>query len=184
MADEPPSRLDRLWELRKTRTATTLLKFTSIFGGLFLVLAGIIGLTGIFQGQIVYFVGSLYAIIFGCTVLIVEVRDKVPMVSAAYQQIDVYLKFMTLQRGKGLYYLGVGLLVLYIGPDGTSSWGLNNVAALLLAIIGVSHTCGIPPSRARPPPPRPRQPPYPPRPRTPLQLQAHQGVGPRPRARQ
>jgi len=140
MADEPPSRLDRLWELRKTRTATTLLKFTSIFGGLFLVLAGIIGLTGIFQGQIVYFVGSLYAIIFGCTVLIVEVRDKVPMVSAAYQQIDVYLKFMTLQRGKGLYYLGVGLLVLYIGPDGTSSWGLNNVAALLLAIIGVSHT--------------------------------------------
>ena len=133
--------LDRCWALRKTRAATTLLKFFSVGGGLFLIVAGVIGLTGILYGDLVYFVGSIYAIIFGCTVLVVELRDKVPLVSAAYQLIDVYLKFMTLQRGKGLFYLGIGLLVLYIAPSGTSSWGLDNIAALFLAIIGFSHTC-------------------------------------------
>ena len=44
------------------------------------------------------------------------------------------------QRGKGAFYWGVGLLVLYIGPDGTSHWGLNNVAALIVTIVGFFHT--------------------------------------------
>jgi hypothetical protein len=141
MADGAPSALDRCWGLRKTRAATTLLKFFSMGGGLFLIVAGVIGLSGILYGDLVYFVGSIYAILFGCTVLVVELRDKVPLVSAAYQLIDVYVKFMTLQRGKGLFYLGVGLLVFYIAPMTASShWGLNNVAALFLAIIGFSHT--------------------------------------------
>mmetsp|Transcript_31693 Transcript_31693/g.97015 ORF Transcript_31693/g.97015 Transcript_31693/m.97015 type:complete len:188 (+) Transcript_31693:45-608(+) len=143
MAEGDSSVLDRCWALRKTRAATTLLKFFSVGGGLFLIVAGVIGLTGILYGDLVYFVGSIYAIIFGCTVLVVELRDKVPLVSAAYQLIDVYLKFMTLQRGKGLFYLGIGLLVLYIAPSGTSSWGLDNIAALFLAIIGFSHTFKI-----------------------------------------
>jgi len=142
--NDAPTLLDKCWSLRKTRAATTLLKFFSIGGGLFLIVAGIIGLSGIIYGQVSYFVGSIYAILFGCIVLVVELRDKVPMISAAYQLIDVYLKFMTLQRGKGLFYLGVGLLVLYISPDGTSSWGRNNVAALFLAAIGASHTCVAP----------------------------------------
>lgn len=136
--------MDRCWALRKSRAATTLLKFFSIGGGLFLIVAGIIGLSGILYGDLVYFVGSIYAILFGCTVLVVELRDKVPLVSAAYHLIDVYMKFMTLQRGKGLFYMGVGLLVLYIAPMASSVWGLNNIAALFLAIIGFSHTCAPP----------------------------------------
>ena len=63
------------------------------------------------------------------------------MVSAAYHWVDAYLKFLTLQRGKGAFYWGVGLLICFIAPDGSSSWGFNNVAALILAILGFVHTC-------------------------------------------
>ena len=48
------------------------------------------------------------------------------------------------QRGKGAFYWGVGLLVLFIGPDSDSSWGLNNVAALFLAVVGFLHTYVLP----------------------------------------
>ena len=55
------------------------------------------------------------------------------------------------QRGKGIFYLGVGLLVLFMSAKTTSTsttgasittnyWGVNNVAALFLAIVGFLHT--------------------------------------------
>ena len=57
---------------------------------------------------------------------------------------------MCAQRGKGLFYLGVGILVFFISPktigEGTITesimghWGVNNVAALVLAIVGGLHT--------------------------------------------
>eukprot|EP00965_Chrysotila_dentata_P202054 6180908-Pleurochrysis_carterae.AAC.2 len=47
--------------------------------------------------QIVYFIGSLYTIIFGLTVLTLELRDKLRVMSAVYCWIDIYLKFLTLQ---------------------------------------------------------------------------------------
>ena len=133
----------KVWALRKHKRARTVLKAASVVSGAFLSLAGVVGLTGILQGDIVYFVGSLYAIFFGFLVLVLEMRDKVTAFSAAYYTVDVYLKFMTFQRGKGMFYWGVGLLILYIGPVGTSAWGLNNVAALCLAIVGALHTFKI-----------------------------------------
>ena len=47
-----------------------------------------------------------------------------------------------LQRGKGMFYLGVGLLVFFMAPDSleksmAGSWGINNVAALVIAIAFV-----------------------------------------------
>ena len=63
------------------------------------------------------------------------------------------------QRGKGLFYLGVGVLVFFMGPTDdaahgsdnpvswasyfTGNWGVNNVAALVLAIVGGMHTCHV-----------------------------------------
>ena len=45
------------------------------------------------------------------------------------------------QRGKGIFYLGVGILVFFMDTNGAdSSWGVNNVAALFLAIVGFLHT--------------------------------------------
>lgn len=57
------------------------------------------------------------------------------------------------QRGKGTFYCGVGLLVFFIGT-GNGGWGLNHVAALLLALVGLMHACAAPraPRPFHPPP--------------------------------
>jgi len=51
----------------------------------------------IFGGGFVYFIGSLYTIFFGLLVVVVEVKDKTAPVSAAYDWLHVYLKFLTFQ---------------------------------------------------------------------------------------
>jgi len=135
--------MEKVWAQRTSKHAQTLLKGLSITAGLFLLVAGTVGLSAIIFLQLVYFIGSFYTIFFGFLVLTVELRDKVPFLSVAYHWIDVYLKFLTVQRGKGAFYWGVGLLVLFIGPDGSSKWGLNNVAALFLALVGFLHTFKI-----------------------------------------
>ena len=149
-----PSALERvsrtLSEIRSgdSKPARVALKSLSIFTGVFLIIAGIFGTTELFA-SLVYFVGSLYAIIFGLVVLVIELyklTDSLPIppikapIKKAYDLIDIYLKFLTLQRGKGLFYCGVGVLVFFIGT-GDGGWGLNNAAAMLLFIDGGIHTC-------------------------------------------
>ena len=34
---------------------------------------------------------------------------------------------------------GVGILVFFIGPDSENGWGLNNVSAIVLAVVGALH---------------------------------------------
>ena len=115
------------------------LKSLSIFTGVFLIVAGIFGTTVLHHLDLVYFVGSLYAVVFGLAVLVIELTDKAPIIKRAYEWIDIYLKFLTLQRGKGLFYCGVGVLVFFIGT-GNGGWGLNNAAAIFLFIDGGIHT--------------------------------------------
>ena len=93
---------DFLTKLRdgESKPARLALKALSLCTGIFLIFAGLAGMTVIFTSGIsegTYFVGSMYAVIFGMIVLVVEVNDKAPMVSVAYHWIDVYLKFLTLQ---------------------------------------------------------------------------------------
>ena len=58
-----------------------LLKLISLGAGVFLVVAGILGSTApILGGGLVYFIGALYAIIFGLIVLVVEMKDKAPII--------------------------------------------------------------------------------------------------------
>jgi hypothetical protein len=124
-----------------------LLNLSSVGAGGFLLLAGIVGCTAPFLGGgLVYFIGALYSIVFGIIVIVVDIKvsERVAKVAVAYALIDKYLKFLTLQRGKGLFYLGVGLLVFFIepttGPSVGGHWGINNLAALFLAVVGVLHT--------------------------------------------
>jgi hypothetical protein len=79
--------------------ARLLLKCLSLGAGGFLVFAGCWGAatTPIMGGGLIYFVGALYAIVFGIIVLTVELKDKNRLVSAFYHWIDTYLKFLTLQ---------------------------------------------------------------------------------------
>merc|ERR1740117_945471 len=129
-----------VWAKRESKGACLLLKGCSLSAGIFLLLAGCIGFSAIAYGQFVYFIGSFYTVIFGLLVVVVELKDKMPIVSAAYHWVDTYLKFLTVQRGKGAFYWAVGLLICFIAPDGTRNWGVNNVAALILAILGFVHT--------------------------------------------
>jgi len=121
-----------------------LLKLFSLFAGAFLVVSGVIGTSSIFVGGgFVYFIGSLYTIVFGLLVLVVEIKDKTPPISAAYELVQLYLKFLTLQRSKGVFYLGVGLLLFFIGPhcDQWVCFGVINWAAQCLIAAGLLHAC-------------------------------------------
>ena len=90
-----------LGSLRERRGAT-ILRALALSAGAFLVVTGVIGLSAIAFGELVYVVGSIYTIIFGLTALVVEVKHKLPLVGIAYEWIDTYLKFLTVQRGKGV----------------------------------------------------------------------------------
>jgi len=146
---ERATRILREIQSGDSKPARVALKSLSIFTGVFLIIAGIFGTTELFK-SLVYFVGSLYAIIFGLIVLVIELyklTDSLPAliktlsapIKRVYDLIDIYLKFLTLQRGKGLFYCGVGVLVFFIGT-GDGGWGLNNAAAMLLFIDGGIHT--------------------------------------------
>ena len=37
------------------------------------------------------------------------------------------------------FFLCVGILVFFIGPDSENGWGLNNVSAIVLAVVGAIH---------------------------------------------
>lgn len=80
-----------------SKPARTTIKGLSVFTGGFLIIAGFFGLSMIIQGDLLYVVGSIYAIIFGLLVLVVEIKDRTPIITRAYQWIDTYLKFLTLQ---------------------------------------------------------------------------------------
>lgn len=108
-----------------------ILKVSTILAGLFLIVAGIIGSSAIvLGGGFVYFVGSLYAIVWGvlvqastpgpentsdhqatCILLqIIEIKNKFgeppERIKPFHRLLDFYLKFLMLQRGKGLFYMG------------------------------------------------------------------------------
>ena len=118
-----------------------MLKLGSLGTGIFLILAGVFGSMGAVTigGGWQYFAGSVYAILFGIIMLIVEIKDKVLIISALYHIVESEIKFLTLQTGKGIFYLGIGILVFFIGPDSENGWGLNNVSAIVLAVVGALH---------------------------------------------
>tara|TARA_B110001452_G_scaffold234413_1_gene212695 strand:+ start:1127 stop:1429 length:303 start_codon:yes stop_codon:yes gene_type:complete len=80
-----------------SKPARTTIKGLSLFTGGLLIIAGIFGLSAIIDLDLLYVVGSLYAIIFGLLVLVVEIKDRTPIITRSYLWIDTYLKFLTLQ---------------------------------------------------------------------------------------
>ena len=108
---------------RETKKGRSVLKGTSVATGFCLLVGGLIGLSGLFFGQWVYFLGSIYTVCFGLVVLVTEARGNISadnrfklFIEIYLRFIEIYLRFLTLQRGKGLFYLGVGLLVFCIAP--------------------------------------------------------------------
>jgi len=122
-----------------------LLKALSVVAAAMLVVAGAIGTSAIFSLDIKYFVGSIYAAIFGFGILALELKGAHRRTAAVYTWYEQYLKFLTVQRAKGLTYVCISLLIFCIGPKYDTSkqwmapWGFNNVAAIVLASAGVLH---------------------------------------------
>mmetsp|Transcript_7377 Transcript_7377/g.12418 ORF Transcript_7377/g.12418 Transcript_7377/m.12418 type:complete len:205 (+) Transcript_7377:36-650(+) len=119
------------------------LKSATVVAGSFVLVGGLLGTTAlILGGGLTYFIGSLYSIFFGCCILVLEMKKVSWRTRLVYEWIEIYLRFLTVQRGKGASYLGVALLVFCIGPQDEQNrrgWGVNNVAAVCLAIVGVMH---------------------------------------------
>ena len=90
--EEKPDAFTKCWAQRDARHMKVMLKTLSLVTGAALLIAGVVGLSAIFWLQLVYFVGSIYTIIFGCIVMTVELRDRLPLISVLYGYLDVYLK--------------------------------------------------------------------------------------------
>ena len=58
-----------VWAKRESREACVLLKGCSLGAGIFLIIAGCIGFSAIAYGQLVYFIGSFYTVLFGVLVV-------------------------------------------------------------------------------------------------------------------
>ena len=128
--------------------ARLILKASSLIAGVAMLFAGISVIVSapFHYGGLVYTFGALYAVVFGLLILVVEIKDKTRIVSIAYDWVDTYLKFLTLQRGKGAFFMGIGILVFFIWPEGDQGrlvWGVNNVSALMLAIVGGVHVSRV-----------------------------------------
>lgn len=131
------------------------LKIISVLAGTFMVLAGMLAIPGSIlfatygtDYDLVYLLACVYAILFGLGALILELKDDRKATAGAWKWVTVYLRAVMTQRGKGMAYLCVGILVSVISPKREGiSIGIVNVAGFLLGATGTLHMCS-PPSRA------------------------------------
>jgi len=127
------------------------LKIISVLAGTFMVLAGMLAIPGSIlfatygtDYDLVYLLACVYAILFGLGALILELKDDRKATAGAWKWVTVYLRAVMTQRGKGMAYLCVGILVSVISPKREGiSIGIVNVAGFLLGATGTLHILKI-----------------------------------------
>ena len=62
-----------------------------------------------------------------------------PIIGAFQKHVDVYFHLLSVPKGKGGFYLFIGLLTFC-----ASDWGMASVCVMIVAIVGVLHLVGIP----------------------------------------
>ena len=62
-----------------------------------------------------------------------------PIIGAFQKRVDVYFHLLSVPKGKGGFYLFIGLLTFC-----ASDWGMASVCVMIDAIDGVLHLAGIP----------------------------------------
>ena len=62
-----------------------------------------------------------------------------PIIGAFQKHVDVYFHLLSVPKGKGGFYLFIGLLTFC-----ASDWGMASVCVMIVAIVGVLHLAGIP----------------------------------------
>jgi hypothetical protein len=62
-----------------------------------------------------------------------------PIIGAFQKHVDVYFHLLSVPRGKGGFYLFIGLLTFC-----ASDWGMASVCVMIVAVVGVLHLAGVP----------------------------------------
>lgn len=62
-----------------------------------------------------------------------------PIIGAFQKRVDIYFHLLSVPRGKGGFYLFVGLLTFC-----ASEWGVSSLCVMVVAIVGVLHLAGCP----------------------------------------
>jgi len=62
-----------------------------------------------------------------------------PIIGAFQKHVDVYFHLLSVPKGKGGFYLFIGLLTFC-----ASDWGMASVCVMIVTIVGVLHLAGIP----------------------------------------
>ena len=69
-----------------------------------------------------------------------------PIIGAFQKHVDVYFHLLSVPRGKGGFYLFIGLLTFC-----ASDWSVARVCVLILSIVGILHLLGYPKEAPRAP---------------------------------
>jgi hypothetical protein len=112
------------------------MKLLSAVSGALLIIGGISGVINIFNplGIVI----SIYNILFGLLIVATELKSW-PIIGAFQKHVDVYFHLLSVPKGKGGFYLFIGLLTFC-----ASDWGMASVCVMIVAIVGVLHLVGIP----------------------------------------
>tara|TARA_B100000787_G_scaffold134849_1_gene103647 strand:- start:43 stop:483 length:441 start_codon:yes stop_codon:yes gene_type:complete len=76
--------------------------------------------------------------LFGLLIVATELKSW-PIIGAFQKRVDLYFHLLSVPRGKGGFYLFIGLLTFC-----DSDWGVARVCVLVLAIVGLLHLAGCP----------------------------------------
>ncbi|KAJ1621847.1 hypothetical protein T492DRAFT_846733 [Pavlovales sp. CCMP2436] len=113
-----------------------------MLSGMLMFAAGLCGLIFIFKSPF-YLVISIYAMLFGFMVVVVEHGtwlENVRILKDFYRLLDAEFHMLASQRGKGFFYSGAGVLTLF--TDGKTI-SLVGGASICLIVAGVMHTFRI-----------------------------------------
>mmetsp|Transcript_15703 Transcript_15703/g.39475 ORF Transcript_15703/g.39475 Transcript_15703/m.39475 type:complete len:116 (+) Transcript_15703:80-427(+) len=100
--------VDCLKRVRENRHALIALKLFTMLSGMLMFAAGLCGLIFIFKSPF-YLVISIYAMLFGFMVVVVEHGtwlENVRILKDFYRLLDAEFHMLASQRGKGFFYSG------------------------------------------------------------------------------
>mmetsp|Transcript_2243 Transcript_2243/g.6799 ORF Transcript_2243/g.6799 Transcript_2243/m.6799 type:complete len:242 (-) Transcript_2243:290-1015(-) len=129
---------DCLAAVRASPRALIVVKLFTLASGIFLTTAGILTIVLKLVSQPFQVVVGIYAIMFGFVVVVVEHGtwlDEVTLLKNFYALLDREFHLLSAQRGKGFFYVGVGLLTLF--TESTFSYVMG--ASICLIVAGVLH---------------------------------------------
>jgi len=118
----------------------------SVVSGILLILGGFSGLLNIFNP--LQMVLSVYNLLLGVLIILTELKTW-PIIKTFQKKVDVYFHLLSVPRGKGGFYVFIGVLAFF-----ASDWSISRVCVLVVALVGVAQLLlggSLPPTSETPP---------------------------------